>query len=594
MQYNVKFGGLKLDNYYGDKYNLDNYYTSESNQGNQSSGKKDNKRKIYKNQNKKVKPTRMKNSKASNIEDKKKNNARKSKAVFVIPAIAFLLVVIIATVGIVVWTQEDSGFVFSKNVSISGIDISGLSRKEAKAKVEENAVNTVEDFRINVSAKGNEQTFTKSDFSYDFDINSALDEAEVYSLKEQGKYEETSYTEFIKLKKPDFKLTYTVNQESISDNVADFAEKVNTDYTNARVKKFNPFEEERFIYEEAKDGYELIQSELIERINQFFTSDETETDIEATVKVVEPEVTVDDLKKDIVGLSSATSVSYNTANGNTNMKVALESCNGSVIEPGELWSFNECTGDSNLESNGYKSATVIVNKKLTEGVGGGLCQASSTIFKAAIFANMGIYERHNHYWASSYAYPGEDATIDYPNLDLKLRNTTEYQMFIECKMEGTTLLVNIYGYQEPSYDNVKIHSENYDVKTGDSYKTITYRTLYLNGEVVKEEVLCKSTYSLTDNASVRASDTGTFRTMVDGTVQVETEPTTATEKPTEKATEKATEKPTQKATETTEKPTKATEKATEKVTEKPTEETAETTEKPTEATETSEIETESQ
>jgi len=560
-----------LENYYGDKYNLDNYYTSENDFVTNQSDERENRR--------------------NNRRYDKKSNEVKSKTIFIVPAVVLLLVVVLTTVGIVLFDKNDTDFTFSKNVSVSGIDISGLDRKEAKAKIEQEALSAVNDFEINVSAKGVSHTFDKTSFTFDFDINASLDEAEIYSLKEQGKYEGTTDTEFVKLDEPDFPLAYTVNQESISSCVSFFAEKVNTDFTNARVKTFKPFEEERFIYQEEKDGYELIQSELTDRINQFFESKENEVDIEATVKAVKPEVTVEDLKRDIVGLSTAKSISYNTANGNTNMKVALEACNGSVIEPGELWSFNECTGDSNLESNGYKSATVIINKKLTEGIGGGLCQASSTIFKAAIFANMGIYERHNHYWASSYAYPGEDATIDYPNLDLKLRNTTEYQMFIECKMEGTTLLVNIYGYQEPSYDNVKIHSQNYDIKRGDSYKTITYRTLYLNGEVVKEEVLCRSTYSLKDNAAVRGADTGTYRTMVDGTVQVETQPTVApTERPTQAPTEKPTQKPTEEATEETEKPTKPA-KPTEKPTEAPTEETTEQVEETTEATEATSSET---
>lgn len=546
-----------MDNYYGDKYNLDNYYSSQKPERRNNQNNKKTQRK----------PARVKPKRASGGTIGKKNdNSKKSKKIYAL-SVSALLVIIVATVGITVWSNRDTTFTFSKNVSVSGIDISGLTQKEARKKVNKNAINTVAKFQINLSAKGKSETLTQEDFEYSFDVKSALKEAKIYSLKEQGKYESTSDTEFTELENPDFHLDYTVKNESVTKNVSAFAEKVNRNYKNARVKTFKPFETERFVYQAAQVGYELVQSDLTARINEFLLSGESEKDIEAKVDILKPKITVDDLKKNIVGISRATSISYNTENGNTNMRVALEACNGSVIEPGELWSFNECTGDSNLEENGYKSATVIFNKELTEGIGGGLCQASTTIFRAAIFANMGIYERHNHYWASSYAYPGEDATIDYPNLDLKLRNTTEYQMFIECKMEGTTLIVNIYGYQEPSYDNVKIYSKNYDIQKGESYKTVTYRVLYLDGEIVKEEVLCYSTYSLKDNASVKTADSGTFRTMVDGTVQYETEPVTETEETTV-ATEKETKpKATQKATEKTTKPTKATEAPTEKATE---------------------------
>jgi hypothetical protein len=142
---------------------------------------------------------------------------------------------------------------------------------------------------------------------------------------------------------------------------------------------------------------------------------------------------------------------------------------------------------------------------------------------------MAIVERHNHFWASSYAAPGEDATIDYPNLDLRLRNITDYQMFMECAMEGQTLTVNIYGYQDPSYDNIKVYTENYDVVKGENYKTTTYRVLYLNHEIVNEETICHSTYSLTDGYSVKDPDSGSYRVTVYGETFSEAEPETEPE-----------------------------------------------------------------
>ena len=200
------------------------------------------------------------------------------------------------------------------------------------------------------------------------------------------------------------------------------------------------------------------------------------------------------------------------------MRVAFKACNGSIIEPGGIWSFNDCTGDSNLESNGYKKATVISEKKLEQGVGGGICQASTLIFEAGLFANMDIIERHNHYWASAYAYAGEDATIDYPNLDLRMQNTTDYQMFIECRVVDRTLRVNIWGYQDPSYDNIRLHSENYNVSEKD-FHTRTFRELFKDGEIIKTETICDSYYSIKN--AVKTPDAETFRTSVDGTVKYE-------------------------------------------------------------------------
>ena len=125
-------------------------------------------------------------------------------------------------------------------------------------------------------------------------------------------------------------------------------------------------------------------------------------------------------------------------------------------------------------------------------------------------------------------------------------------MFMECKVEGSTLIVNIYGYQDPSYDNVMLKSENYDIRKGESYRTVTKRYLYLDGEIVKEETVCNSTYSLKDNHIVRIDDEGSFRTTATGQIKYETkptEPTVATTLP--ETTEAETEQP------TTAKPTEA-------------------------------------
>ena len=142
------------------------------------------------------------------------------------------------------------------------------------------------------------------------------------------------------------------------------------------------------------------------------------------------------MQNNIVKLSSFSTESSNNDNGNHNMKISLKACNGSVIEPGETWSFNDCTGDSNLESNGYKEAGVIVDGKSGTGIGGGICQSSTTIYNAAILCGMKIEERYCHYFKSTYIDAGRDATIDYGNLDLKLSNPFSYQLFMKCWLFG--------------------------------------------------------------------------------------------------------------------------------------------------------------
>lgn len=182
------------------------------------------------------------------------------------------------------------------------------------------------------------------------------------------------------------------------------------------------------------------------------------------------------------------------------MRVSLKACNGSVIEPGATWSFNKCTGNSNLESLGYKPAGVISNGKSDIGIGGGICQSSSTIYNAAVRANMKVEERYCHKWASSYVPTGLDATIDYGNLDLKLSNPTDYQMFLECKVVDNTLYISFWGWKSDSYDLIMTRNKLTN-QGSSSYTVKAWRVYYKDGKEIDSESLGSSTYD-TENGYV--------------------------------------------------------------------------------------------
>jgi vancomycin resistance protein YoaR len=447
-------------------------------------------------------------------------------------AFTFLIILLVAglviTAGVVgfnMYREYRKGlpFTYSDGVNVSGIDIGQLSVKEARAKLKENAMSVVKDININVKAKDIEKTYTKESFKYEFDFETPLKEAKIYSLKDQGVYEtkkgETAAETDGSTDSPEFTLNYKLVKDSVKKQIKKLAKKIDIAAKNAKVVKFHPFADKRFEYKEGSGGVKLDQKALNKKFAKFFNSGKSELNVNAKVDKIKPKITVKDIKREIVGLATASSVSTNTPEGTNNMKVALKACNGSVIEPGATWSFNKCTGDSNLESNGYKKAAVISEKKVKQGVGGGICQASTIIFEAGLFSNMEIVERHNHYWASAYAYAGEDATIDYPDLDLRMRNKTDYQMFIECRLEdGNRLRVNIWGYQDPDYDNIRLHSENYRISKND-FHTRTFRELFKNGEIIKTETICDSYYNI--KHSVKTPDAETYRTTVNGYNQSE-------------------------------------------------------------------------
>ena len=288
-------------------------------------------------------------------------------------------------------------------------------------------------------------------------------------------------------------MTATVTEESIKSNVDKICEERNSEPQNAKVSVFHPYAKKRFEFAEAEDGVTVNAEDLVEQITDSFAKGNAMSKITAEVEKKKADMSASQLEDRLVKLASYETYSYNTEDGTTNMRVSLEACNGSIIEPGGTWSFNACTGDSNLESNGYRPASVISEGQLVEGIGGGICQSSSTIYNAALRANMKVVERYNHKWASSYVPTGLDATIDYPNLDLKLGNPTDCQMFIECKEVGYTLYCSIWGEKPEGYDEISTHNEL--GHTGEkSYSVRAWRIYYKDGKEIDREELPKSSY----------------------------------------------------------------------------------------------------
>jgi vancomycin resistance protein YoaR len=131
-------------------------------------------------------------------------------------------------------------------------------------------------------------------------------------------------------------------------------------------------------------------------------------------------------------------------NRTSNLKAAAAKMNQVVLKPGDILSFNDTIGPRTIET-GYKDAYIIINNEYVQGIGGGICQVSSTLYSAAVLANLAIVERTPHAVAVTYLPIGQDATVNYPNLDLKIRNDSESIVYIRSEVKSNTLTVRIYG-----------------------------------------------------------------------------------------------------------------------------------------------------
>ena len=434
---------------------------------------------------------------------------------------------------------DENTYTFSDKVTIGTLSASGKTYNEIKKAAEKELKGQIKDFEITVTAGKEKHILKRDDFTFDNNIDDIL--------KQAVRYNDSSNSE-----SKTFKFTFEVNEKSVGKKVAELAKKIDSDPVDATISSAS---NKKVTISKAQNGKKLDQDkltkELVTLINPLSKGEKAETTVKASITTTKPKVTAGDLDGKITLLSSFTTVSTNTADGNHNMALALDACDGSVILPGETWSFNDCTGNSNLTSLGYRPATVIVGGKLVQGIGGGLCQSSTTIYNAAIRTNMVIVERYCHYFQSTYVDAGLDATIDWPSLDLKLKNPTEYPMYMQCYMSGTTLYCNIYGYQDPSFDKVEVSSYIYDANyEANYYKAAATRTFYKNGKVVLEEQLPYSKYHYKSPSDETTAPSTAAPTKPVPTKPVSTAPVTNPTTPVTKPTTPVTTPPTTQAPQT--------------------------------------------
>lgn len=170
-------------------------------------------------------------------------------------------------------------------------------------------------------------------------------------------------------------------------------------------------------------------------------------------KITYPEITASYLEDKYVNKIMAkysTSYSGSSANRCLNIALAASKIDGYVVNPGERFSYNKVVGPR-TEAAGFKSAHVYVGTKVVDGIGGGICQVSSTLYNAVVLADLKTVTRVNHSIPVSYVPLGRDATVSYGTIDYVFENNKSYPISIKAKTEGTTLTISIVGTSEMDY-----------------------------------------------------------------------------------------------------------------------------------------------
>ena len=377
------------------------------------------------------------------------------------------------------------------NISVSGVDLSDTSKETAKKKIEEIKLENVK-----LKYEGKEFMISGDSISYKVDSDTIVNEA--YNVGRNGNFLKNKAKIFaLKAlgKKVSLPLHYSINEEALKNELVKIASEVDVKEQDARLVINN---DQISVIDEVngkKINIEKTLSAVMESIKY-----SKHDDINLVAETAVPKVTKEKLGSVNTLLGEYTTTFNSGVYGRSeNIKLAVKSINDVLLEPQDILSFNDSTGMRNPK-NGYKSAPVIVNGEIEQGLGGGVCQVSSTLFNAGALSGLKIVERSNHSIPSSYVALGRDAVVDYGNLDLKIQNNFQNPVYIAADVVGSKIIIKVYGNQKDKADEVKLYAvvngsiprKTKTVKSGkatngrDGIKATTYRVTVKNGSETKE------------------------------------------------------------------------------------------------------------
>ena len=222
---------------------------------------------------------------------------------------------------------------------------------------------------------------------------------------------------------------------------------------------------------------------------------ESKTEYTIPLKTIYPNVTTNMIGTEAFPdqlASFSTKYSTRDTDRTTNLRLAANKVNGTVLMPGETFSYNKVVGARTIAA-GYKEAAVYENGKVVDGIGGGICQVSSTIYNAAIYANLDIVQRSNHQFVPSYVTASRDATVVYGSIDFQFKNNRDYPIKIVCSVSGGIASCQIFGLRQDNDYQVEISS--YETgRTSTAIYSEAYKILKKDGKVVDKVLLSKDTY----------------------------------------------------------------------------------------------------
>ena len=397
-------------------------------------------------------------------------------------------------------------------VQAYGIDLGGKTKDEAVNILNDQLISLIGNKVITVTVGDKTFELKYSDInptvSADETIEEALDYGKDKKLFDQKKMIKDG-VDF----KVDTVLSY--DEEKVKEFATSVNEQVKVDAVDAKIS----INGSNISITPESIGKHIDIDDLCNKIKECVDPDPEKVEtVSIDLQEYSPRITSEALSR-INGIMSSFSSTFGTSDSGRveNLRVSTSYINGTLLMPGDEFSYNSTIGETTPE-RGYKEANTYVGSKIVPGYGGGVCQVSSTLYRAVMQANIRSTERRNHSMTVGYAKPGLDATVAAGYIDYKFVNTYDFPIYIQGYLSGNKVVFNVYGNKEAmggkTYDMVNEIVETYDYKTEEvqdpnleegkrvvtssgakGYKAKGYLITYENGVQVNKELISTDVYS---------------------------------------------------------------------------------------------------
>ncbi len=418
------------------------------------------------------------------------------------------------------------GAVFAPGVTVDGVSLGGKTFAEGRSEVEKALNAKISEIGYTLKDGDVSKPISSEDLRVSDDLEEVLEAAMQYSPGELGGEEELSLAAG-----QDFKVNLSVDREALVSKISTFAGELNTEPVEPTVTPILTEDiDARFDITDGENGRALNAEAVADKLIGLFNAGEYSGDVAPEYTEVKPTMDAEYIKANTKKRGTyQTRFRYSSSDETVNNRCfnidkAAGILNGTVVLPGEEFSFNGHVGKRTKEG-GWKEANGISGgKEYTLQAGGGICQVSTTLYLALLSSNMEITDRRAHSIPSDYAPKGLDATVDSSGIDLKFRNNTSAPIYIfsywtQDKESSRRRYMHVSIYGEPLPEGVEykprsevleeiirdeiIYTEDATLPVGyqlekvvkhDGYVAEAYLDKYVDGEVVESKLLGKDRY----------------------------------------------------------------------------------------------------